>query len=106
MSNITRTVQEAMRLMKTGDLRAATQAIQRGLGSVAGPVHAVTQSADSGAASAAVEGEYRVVPDRPGAAPGANAPRWDSVHRFRGGAGAMYYKLFVPEGLGDVPPPL
>jgi poly(hydroxyalkanoate) depolymerase family esterase len=107
MTNIARTVQEAMRLMKTGDLRAATQAIQLGLRGGAEPVHAARQSPDPRAAGAEVEGEYRVVPDRPGDdVPGAKAPPWNSVHRFTCGAGAIHHKLFVPEGLGDVPPPL
>jgi poly(hydroxyalkanoate) depolymerase family esterase len=107
MSDITRTVHEAMRLMKTGDLRAATHAIQRGLRGGAQPSHAASQPTVSGAVAAAdVEGEYRVVPDRPGDVPGARAPSWESVHGFKCDAGAMQYKLFLPEGLGDAPPPL
>jgi poly(hydroxyalkanoate) depolymerase family esterase len=112
MSNITRTVQEAMRIMKTGDLRAATQAIQHGLRGGAEPAHATRQPGAPGEAGAEVEGEYReiegeyrVVPDRPGDVP-AKAPAWDSVHRFTCGAGALHYKLFIPEGRGDAPPPL
>jgi poly(hydroxyalkanoate) depolymerase family esterase len=107
MSDITRTVHEAMRLMKTGDLRAATQAIQRGLRGGAQPSHAASQPTVCGAVAAAdVEGEYRVVPDRPGDVPGGRAPSWESVHGFKCDAGAMQYKLFIPEALGDAPPPL
>jgi poly(hydroxyalkanoate) depolymerase family esterase len=106
MSNITRTVHEAMRLMKTGDLRAATRAIQLGLRGGAQPSHAASQPTVSGAATKDVEGEYRVIPDRPGNVPGARAPSWESVHGFKCDAGAIQYKLFIPEGLGDALPPL
>lgn len=106
MSNITRTVHEAMRLMKTGDLHAATQAIQLGLRGGAQPSHAAPKPTVSGAAATDVEGEYRVVSDRQDDAPGAGAPSWESVHGFKCAAGAMQYKLFIPEGLGDAPPPL
>ena len=64
-------LQEALRLMGSGDLRAATQAIQRGLGMDA-PAPAAP------AAPAATEGDFKA-----------------RVHR--GPAGSRPYKLFTPQ---------
>lgn len=119
MSNLSRTMQEAMRLMRTGDLRAATHAIQRSLQGRREPSHATTQSVASGATDACIEGQYRVVPDAPNDPKhtvgtmeppdrdGNKAPAGVFLdHRFTCDAGAMHYKLFIPSGLGDAPPPL
>lgn len=119
MNNLNRTMQEAMRLMKTGDLRAATKAIQRGLHGRREPSHATTQPSASEATDACIEGQYRVVPDAsthsgqpagvmgPPERDGNKAPDGTFLdHRFTCDAGAMHYKLFIPGGLGDAPPPL
>jgi poly(hydroxyalkanoate) depolymerase family esterase len=115
MSNVNRAMQEAMRLMKTGDLQAATQAIQRGLHGGIEPRYATTQSMGPGMTAADIEGDYRVVPDSPNDVTGTvrptdrngnKAPDWACLHRFACDAGAMHYKLFIPDGLGDAPRPL
>jgi poly(hydroxyalkanoate) depolymerase family esterase len=119
MSNLNRTMQEAMRLMKTGDLGAATDVIQRSLQGHREVEQPMPPPPASGAADACIEGQYRVVPEA------ANDPKqtvWtmkspeqkgdtgvDGVfldHHFTCDAGAMHYKLFIPSGLGDAPPPL
>jgi poly(hydroxyalkanoate) depolymerase family esterase len=119
MSNMNRTMQEAMRLMQTGDLRAATKAIQRGLGAGTEPACGTSKTRVSDLAADCIEGQYRVVPDNsddgvkmPGTteAP-ANEPSGRrggefSDHRFTCDAGAMRYKLFVPAGLSAAMPPL
>lgn len=114
LPNLNRTMQEAMQLMQSGDLQAATRAIQRGL-------HAESATPAVGAAAARadfIEGSCRVVDER--AADPAQAPavgtqdepaqtRRDGEfrdHRFEGEAGVMHYKLFIPAGLGDAVPPL
>jgi poly(hydroxyalkanoate) depolymerase family esterase len=119
MSNINRIMQEAMRLMQTGDLHAATQAIQRGLHGGVEPEFATAPSSVWRARAGCIEGQYRVVPDSPNdalQAPGTTEqPRYDPSgeaggefrdHRFTCDAGAMRYKLFVPAGLGAATPPL
>lgn len=120
LENMNRTMQEAMQLMQTGDLHAATQAIQRGLRGGAEPTHTTMEPAVSGARVGWIEGQYRVIPDAPGDAmetPGTSEP---TNHRpregpggdFRDGrftcdAGAMQYKLFIPVGLrATAVPPL
>ena len=117
MSNLNRTMQEAMRLMQTGDLRAATDAIQRSLHGSHEPSHATTQPVASGATAACIDGQYRVIREAPNDLKqtdetiepsdrgGNKAP--DGVfldHRFTCDVGAMHYKLFIPSGLGDAPP--
>lgn len=71
-------LQEAMRLMRSGNLRAATRAIQRGLG--AGP----PEPPDAGPAVEAL--------------PGPSAPAGTFQARVhRGPAGARPYKLYTPD---------
>lgn len=82
---------EAMRLMKTGDLAAATAAIQRGLGNAATPPISrpapferdVTPARDP----SVIRGEFR-------------------EHAFASPQGARKYKLFVPTRDGIEPRPL
>jgi poly(hydroxyalkanoate) depolymerase family esterase len=117
MSNLNRTMQEAMRLMQTGDLRAATDAIQRSLHGSHEPSHATTQPVASGATAACIDGQYRVIREAPNDLKqtdetiepsdrgGNKAP--DGLfldHRFTCDVGAMHYKLFIPSGLGHAPP--
>ena len=110
-SKINHTMHEALRLMQAGDLHAATRAIQRGL---QGPDEAAYSAAErSGSiAAAAIEGQYRVVPDDPpgssavpptewsrGADPGEGPDGHFADHRFQCDAGILRYKLFIPTGL-------
>ena len=119
MSNMNRTMQEAMRLMQTGNLHAATEAIQRGLrqGAEQGSGNSGTRVSD--AMGDCIEGRYRVVPDSrgndmkmPGTAetPGHEwngRPGGEFTDRcFTCDAGAMRYKLFIPGGLDAATPPL
>ena len=112
--NLNRTMQEAMQLMQSGDLQAATRAIQRGL-----HAEAATPGAEASAARTDfIEGSCRVVDERaadPAQAPAGETrgeppqPRRDGEfrdHRFEGEAGVMHYKLFIPAGLGEAVPPL
>lgn len=119
LGNMNRTMHEAMQLMQTGDLCAATRAIQRGLHDGAVPATAARDPGVPAAGERIIEGAYRVV--APGAddhaptpAPHAPAERVDNParggefrdHRFDCEAGAMNYKLFIPAGLADPAPPL
>jgi len=116
--HMSHTMQEAMRLMQAGDLHAATQAIQRGLRGGAEPAYATTEL-DALRATAAIEGQYRVVADSSDESvqtPGTREPPNHEPskgphgefrdHRFTCDAGALRYKLFIPAGLGAVKPPL
>jgi poly(hydroxyalkanoate) depolymerase family esterase len=120
------TMQETMRLMRAGDLHAATLAIQRGLCD-AGSTGSETGSARSAARASCIEGRYRVVPDgdsdvsqtpattvSPTARTG-ETPEHDARHgldgefrdhRFTCDAGSMQYKIFIPAALGAGAPPL
>ena len=118
--NRNQAMQEAMRLMQTGDLLAATQAIQRGLhGGQNEPAPPSASSHRDGQAEQFIEGCFRHVPDSTGASPHAPEsedqhrpdPRGQDdgefrLHRFICDAGAMDYKLFVPSGLDAAPAPV
>lgn len=104
-STMNETMQETMRLMQSGDLRAATAAIQRGLAGA--PIDVPDEHMAS--THNALEGEYRVIPDAdPAAAPAPDAhapaqpqqprPGEFREHQFAGAEGAIGYKLFVPAG--------
>lgn len=117
--DMNRTMQETMRMMRAGDLYAATLAIQRGLRG-ADPANAVEKTAGAGANARAIEGEYRIVSDSHRADLRAPAPARfpeDDVasrardaefrdHRFTCDAGSMHYKLFIPADLGAAAAPL
>jgi len=116
-----RTMQEAMELMRAGDLHAATKAI---LGRLGGGQESDTASdiADPEPSNAAgadvIEGSYRVLSnDSLGVAPSfadpakaARSARDEagvfSEHRFACEATEIRYKLFIPAGLRDAAPPL
>jgi len=111
MRNMNRTMQEAMQLMQTGDLQAATRAIARGLA-------AEKPAARDAAPDDCIVAAYEVVDDgaedvaidaRESSGAPAETPRdaGFSLHRFSGEAGSLGYKLFVPMGLDvDAMPPL
>jgi len=110
MRNMNRTMQEAMQLMQTGDLQAATRAITRGLARET-PVPANDGRDDC------IVAAYEVVDDPADAVAidardpdgGAKAAREAgfTAHRFSCEAGTLAYKLFVPTGLdADAVPPL
>ena len=129
--SMNRTVQEALRLMQTGDLGAATQAIQRGLGAVAAPAGSNAMAAPAHGEDACLEGEFHGVADmvadtvadtvaetprestqdRARREPRHDDPREDPKgtfqdHHFSRAAGALDYKLFVPAGLSAASAPL
>jgi poly(hydroxyalkanoate) depolymerase family esterase len=119
IGNMNRTMQEAMDLMRSGDLASATRVIQRGLAVVAEPADASTRAGGSDSRDGWIEGQYRVLPDVPGDAVNASIPAESPVsrsnegrngefrdHRFTCDAGTMHYKLFIPAGIGATSPPL
>lgn len=115
--NMTRTMHETMRLMGTGDLYAATLAIQRGL---RGAQSANDTGETAGSTARIIEGRYRVISDSADGDLHAPAPAQypaDGIaihgrdaefrdHRFTCDAGSMHYKLFIPAGLGAAAAPL
>ena len=102
MRNMNRTMQEAMQLMQTGDLQAATRAITRGL-ALETPVAANNGRDDC------IVAAYEVVDDPadavaidardPGGGAKAAREAGFTAHRFSCEAGTLSYKLFVPTGL-------
>ena len=133
--DMNRTMQETMRLMQSGDLYAATLAIQRGLNGA----HAHTpEEPRAPAGEDAIEGQYRVVaddarafvtapevpeePERDTAPPGRfdgntfptqpdpglREPREGEFrdHHFTCDAGSIHYKLFIPAGVPIASRPL
>ena len=119
IEKMNRTMREAMQLMQSGDLHAATQSILRGLQGSAGSMHVMAEPREFQANVGSIDGEYRVVPDfahsaveAPGIAepsrrdPGSEPDGEFRDHRFTCDAGAVHYKLFIPAGLGAAPPPL
>ena len=107
-------LREAMRLMQTGDLRAATAEIQRGLG--AAPAHAPAAAAT--VAREPLEGVFDVLDEAPQRAPepGTDLPPGQArdpirqvtftEHVYSGPAGTRRYKLFVPSAYRGQPLPL
>src|SRR5690242_6035028 len=102
------TMQETMRLMRAGDLHAATLAIQRGLCG-AESTHTRTEPAGWSERARCIEGRYRVVPDNDNdlsqTSGSTEAPEESSgkrlngefrEHRFTCDAGSMHYKIFIP----------
>lgn len=116
------TMREAMELMQSGDLRAATRAIQRGLRARADAPPPASDAARPRVAAFdadVIEGSYRVVSDAspsvepsPGQREGSTREARDDQagefheHRFVCEAGAIRYKLFMPAGGSDVARPL
>lgn len=124
--DMNRMMQETMRLMQSGDLHAATLAIQRGLEG-ANPIQtATTDTVRSTGPRSFIEGLYRVISD-PGDASSAteicdvrvpsnaDAPPCDRRdptdgefrdHYFTCEAGSIAYKLFIPAGTATGARPL
>ena len=108
------TMREAMRLMQTGDLLAATAAIQQGLGGVAEPESPRAAASDTDP----IEGTFRVVDEAlsptqdarsgnsSGRTPDAPIRGQFSEHAYTGSAGARRFKLFVPSTYRGQPLPL
>jgi poly(hydroxyalkanoate) depolymerase family esterase len=111
------TMQQAMRLMRSGDLRAATRTLQHGLAAnIAADEDARSSrvAASKPAASVAadcIDGEFRVV-DLETPKSGRRHARSDAVdtpfrsEHFACSAGALDYKLYVPAGLEGKRAPL
>jgi len=119
IDDMNRTMREAMRLMQTGELRAATDALQRGLRGGTDVASPASTPGDAGAGSAILDGQFSVVPDAStdGAPisvteePAQQALREELEggfhdHRFMCEAGALNYKLFVPGGSSAASRPL
>jgi poly(hydroxyalkanoate) depolymerase family esterase len=110
MSNMKQTMQEAIRLMQTGDLHAATRAIQLGLRGAGDAERGYADSMPGGAGHGKrwMEGQFRVVPDAspfvrfpdakepPRHSPGHEPDQSFLDHRFSCDAGTLDYKLFIP----------
>lgn len=116
MKPLNPSLQHAMRLMQSGDLHAATRAIQQGLatgGSAAARHDDPFHAADARAATDCIDVEFRVVDrvdvaDERDAASTA-APRTQGMfeaRRFIGDTGELDYKLYVPAGLDTRHAPL
>jgi poly(hydroxyalkanoate) depolymerase family esterase len=100
--------------MQTGDLLAATAAIQQGLGGVAEPESPRAAASDTDP----IEGTFRVVDETlsptqdarsgssPGRTPDAPSRAQFSEHAYSGSAGSRRYKLFVPSTYRGQPLPL
>ena len=109
-------LQDAMRFMQSGDLHAATRALQQGL-AAGGPSPARNDDtfhpASARTASDYIDGEFRVVDgvnaaDKREAASTAT-PRGQGMfeaHHFLGNTGEIDYKLYVPAGLDTSHAPL
>src|SRR6266404_7347192 len=98
------TVREAMRLVRAGDLLAATAAIQHRLG---GATAAEPSSAAGSRYPGSIEATFRIVDAIPSAkdAPAGDSPARTSTleertqfseHTYTGSAGTRRYKLFIP----------
>jgi poly(hydroxyalkanoate) depolymerase family esterase len=112
------TMQETMRLMRAGNLHAATLAIQRGLCG-AESSHTRREQAGWDERARCIEGRYRVIPDNdndisqtsgtteaPAESYGKRSNGEFRDHRFTCDAGYMHYKLFIPAAVGEAAPPL
>src|SRR5438105_2968772 len=116
--SLSKTMREAMRLMQTGDLHAATAAIQRGLTGVED--RSAFHSRDAGRATVTpwIDAECRVL-ETSDPEPTADHPDLEpqseirepigeqfQQHSFTWTAGTRRYKLFVPKGHPGRPLPL
>ena len=112
--NMNRTMNEAMELMRAGDLHAATRAILGRLGAGEMANDAAPDFMNPGASNAEgahiIEGTYRVVSEPSEPENVARHARAEvgafKEHRFACEAGEIRYKLFIPVGLADPAPPL
>ena len=108
--NMNRTMNEAMELMRAGDLHAATRAILRrlGAGQMANDAAPDFMNPEPSNAEGAhiIEGTYRVVAEPSKPENVAQHTREEAgafkEHRFACEAGEIRYKLFIPVGLEDL----
>ena len=117
MIDLSRSMRDAMRLIKGGDLNGATEAIQRGLGVQAGPTPGDSEGGP-GSGSPWIDGESCRIEDappekvdHPDTARPHNRCRTSAGEfmddKFISDAGEMDYKLFIPAGLDvTAAPPL
>lgn len=117
MGNMNRFMQEAMGLVRTGDLQAATSAIQRGLRNASESTQ--TTADNSVLRGAMIEGQYRVMTDAPDDSSKVRETPEAVNHRVGKGvggeflgdrftcdAGTLEYKLFIPARCASVGAPL
>src|SRR5881275_2760700 len=110
MNSLSKTMREAMRLMQTGDLHAATAAIQRGLTGTQDRSAFRPAYAGPTTLKPWVDAEFRVldisdpepIADRPDLRPPPelSEPTGEQFqqHSFTCAAGTRQYKLFIPKG--------
>ena len=111
MNDMRLTMQETLRLMGSGDLQAATRAIQQGLRGHGPPARQSVAPTATASGAGCIEGTFRHVADGQvdgRRAPDAGAPAAREAdgekhgifgrHCYAGGAGRLHYKLFVPAG--------
>ena len=116
MTSLNSSLQHAMSLMQSGDLQAATRAIQQGLGAGGSsaprnddPFH----SSDARSKSDVIEGEFSIVhsDDTGNEHKGTSSANsrtqgvFDS-RNYVGNAGELDYKLYIPAGLDTANAPL
>ena len=115
MTSLNPSLKHAMRLMQSGDLLAATRAIQHGLakGGMETSRSDYPFDASPAPASSIIDGEFCVVDHVDTSTYQYTAdpatPRTDGVfetRRFVGDAGEIDYKLYIPAGLDTVNAPL
>lgn len=111
---LTSTLREAMRLMQTGDLMAATAEIQRRLGAPSAPPSPTAKTANP----PPIEGAFRVIDSASDATPDAGVEGSHdepdrlgghaqfAEHVYAGAAGSRRYRLFVPSAYRGQPLPL
>ncbi|MFZ2237283.1 MAG: PHB depolymerase family esterase [Dokdonella sp.] len=116
MTKLNPSLQHAMRLMQSGDLQAATRAIQLGLSAGGAPPARNDdgfQGTSARAESDIIDGEFVVVDrvdtsnqrDDPSTATSCTQGAFDS-RRHVGDGGELDYKLYVPAGLDTANAPL
>src|SRR4051812_48703927 len=111
MQDLASVMGDAMQLMRSGDLRAATQIIQRGLRNRPSDAPAFSTGLGRGIT---LDGEHRTVPDHafdfpPKPRPSeTDKPSADeevfAAQEFSCTEGTLAYKLFVPRGIGPGAP--
>ena len=116
MKPLNQSLQHAMRLMQSGDLHAATRAIQEGLGAGVSPAARTEDRVnrpESCVAPDCIDVEFRVV-DRDDKANTYDSPSTEypvakgefRSHRFIADVGELDYKLYVPADLDTIQAPL
>lgn len=116
MTKFNPSLQQAMRLMQSGDLHAATRAIQQGLGAATSSSSRTDDPLSTSGGRAPmdiIDGEYSIFDDVDKADHGDGSssptehirPQFDTKH-FVSDAGEIDYKLYIPTGIDTENAPL